>query len=348
MRNKKLLSCLIKHHETLAVAVFSFFLLFGLGFHIMLYFPLHQSPDIQTYLAMAQWDFDQSEIRKYRIIIPIIAGLINTLFHPLFEIMAPWTFQGDFSLCMSFLLINTGFMSLSAVFIYKISKIYLDNKMVCGIALLAFLSNRWTLETSGLPLVDSLYLLSIVLGIYGMLSKKWPLILCSILIGPWAKEAYIFMIPLLIFYGYPSRLKLAWSLLLSGCLVFSFRFLMDHYSAHHWSSSLLKDLDSFQTIPLAFKRLFSFHGLYELFSAIGLWFVFPLSALLFHTKEFTSKILQHGRAIFIAYLPFVLLQALLSADLGRMFYLAIPQVIIAVAVALDIWRKKLDCLTGMG
>lgn len=341
MQSNKLQSFLIKHYETLAVGVFGFFLLFTLGFHILLFFPLDESPDIQTYLALAQWDFDQSEIRKYRIIVPLLAGLIDSLFHPIFDALKPWTFQGDFSLCMSFLLINSGLMTFTGILLYKICRSYIPQQTICGIALLAFMSNRWTIETTGLPLVDSLYILTLVALIYGLLSKKWTYIFCSILIGPWAKEAYIFMLPLLLLYGYPSRLKLCLSLMLSGFIVFSFRFLLDHFTGHPWSASLLKDLDSFHTIPQSLNRVFSFHGLYEIFSAVGPWIVFPFFAIVFYSKEFMNKIKLHGNLIFSAYLPFVLLQALLSADLGRMFFLAIPQVIIAVAIALDIWRNKL-------
>lgn len=48
------------------------------------------------------------------------------------------------------------------------------------------------MEIAGLPLVDSLYFLSLLLVLYGFFSKQDYWFVTGIFFGPWAKEAFVF------------------------------------------------------------------------------------------------------------------------------------------------------------
>ncbi len=322
---------LIKEESLIFMIIF--FILWNLGFHILVYFPLDQSPDIQNYLAMAQLDFDQSPVRRYRIIIPFLAYFINLIFGWFFNLFHPWSFEGNFSLCFSFFLINTTIMSFVMVMIYKLCKSFQIGFWYCLVAIVAVLSSRWTAELSGLPLVDSLYLLSLVFALYGLKTKQWSYLIASIWIGPWAKEAFIFMVPLILLFAKTEKLNLLKHLVLSGILVFGFRFLFDYYFGNDWTHSIKEDLTSFTSIGISLSRLFSFHGLYDLFSVVGFWILLPLLAYLKYRNNFLT-IYTDNLLLFNSYLLIVLLQALLSTDLSRMFYLAIPVLAVWIAISL--------------
>ena len=326
---KKLLS------EDSLIFFLSFIILWNLGFHILIYFPLEQSPDAQDYLSMAQLESDQSPVRRYRIIIPLIAYLLNSAFGWCFDLFHPWSFEEDFSLCFSFLMVNTIIMSFAMMMIFKLCKSFQIGFWYCLLAVIAVLSGRWSAEISGLPLVDSLYVLSLVTALHGLKTKQWSYLIASIWIGPWAKEAFIFMVPVILLFAKEARMKMVIHLLLSGILVFSFRFLYDWHNGIEWMSSFKEDISTFSSIGISVKRLFSLHGLYDIFSVIGFWILIPLIAYVKYKPAFTSIYRDHF-LLFNSYLSIVLLQALLSTDIARMLYLSIPVIAVWIAVSLKI------------
>lgn len=320
------------------IFILSFFCLSSLGFTLMLYFPMHDSPDIQSYLGLAQGDWNQNIIRKYRIIIPILAGGLDKILAPALTKLQPWTFQYPFSLCVSFLLINSLVMSMVAVLLYRLGRSFQLSHFSCLGMLLYFFSNRWTQEITALPLVDSLYLLSITLLIGGLVMKKESWVLVSIIIGPWSKEAYVFLLPMMLcFAAWAVVSKRMVFLLISGILVFCFRFWWDLHNHQAPDSSLRANFSSFSTIPSAFDRLMSLHGIYELFSLAAPWLILLVWAGWKHRQAFSSLVFAQGRWFYCMYLSIVLLQALLSGDLGRMFYLAIPLSAICIGCAMQCW-----------
>ncbi len=322
--------------EAFLIFAISFFILWNLGFHILVYFPLDQSPDIQNYLAMAQLDFDQSPVRRYRIIIPLAAWFINSTFGWCFNAFHPWSFEGNFSLCFSFLLINTTIMSLAVVMIYKLCKSFHPGFWFCVLATIAVLSSRYSSELAGLPLVDSLYFLSMVLALFGLKTRQSAYVIASIWIGPWSKEAFVFMVPLILVFAKTERLLMIKHLALSGILVFSFRILFDHYQGHPLMSSIQEDFSSFDSMGISLMRLFSFHGLYDLFSIAGFWLLIPIFAAIRYKSAFESSFSGNSSMMFNSYLIIVMFQALLSTDLSRMFYLAIPVIAVWLSISLKV------------
>ncbi len=320
------------------IFIFSFFVLWNLGFHTMIYFPMDLSPDIQNYLAMAQLDFDQSPVRRYRIIIPMLAYVLNTLLGGVFDLFHPWSFDQDFSLCFSFLMINTLIMSWVNCLLYNLCRHFQLSSLISLIVVVAICCSRWSAEISGLPLVDSLYFACLVMAIYGLVIKNWTYVIASIWLGPWAKEAYIFMAPVILLFADSQRWRCMIHLVLSGLLVFAFRFSYDSYLGHNIFLSIREDLSSVSSIQLSLKRLFSFHGLYDIFSILGFWLFIPFFAAIRYFTEFV-KIFESYRSLFIVYISSVILQALLSSDISRMFYLSMPVLAIWLGAGLMILNK---------
>ncbi|MBK8450506.1 MAG: hypothetical protein IPL42_10990 [Saprospiraceae bacterium] len=320
-------------NEDTWVYTFSFIILWNLGFHILIYFPLHESPDIQTYLGIAQLHFDDSLVRQYRVLVPFMAFLINGSFGWLFESLKPWSFEGDFSLCFSFLMVNTLIMSFVLLYIFKLCRIFKLGFWYCVMALIAVLSSRWTAELAGLPLVDSLFVLSLVLLLLGIVNNQNTYLIASIFLGPWSKEAYIFMVPLILYFNRDQIVKWIGYLFCSGVIVFSFRFCLDWYLGRSFFQSLHEDAAALFTISKSFQRVFSFHGIYELFSIVGFWIFIPFIAWYHFSKPYLIES-KTTRNLFYTYLGIVFILALLSGDLGRMFYLSIPVFAVWIAIGL--------------
>ena len=189
--------------ENLIVFLFCFAVLLGPAYSLFdsYNYDTVANPDIKTYLGLANFDFDQSPIRKYRVIVPFIASGIDFLFHPIFSKFAPNTFPGpDFSLCLSFLLVNCILMSIFGLLVYQLSKAFGCSRNATVVGLLSVLTCRWTMYIAGLPLVDSLYLVIIAMTLLGIKTKNTTLIVVTIFLGPWAKESFLFVAPLIFFF----------------------------------------------------------------------------------------------------------------------------------------------------
>ena len=319
--------------------VFSFAVIFGAAFTLLLNYKydIVTNPDLKTYLGLANFDFHQSPVRRYRIIIPFLAAGVNYFFSPVFTFLKPWNFQGsDFSICMSFLVVNCIIMSIFGVIIFRLCKLYGASAFGSLIGLLAVLTCRWTPYFAGIPCVDSLYLLIIAMALLGLKTKNNKLIIAVILIGPLAKESFIFIAPLLLVFSNMNKWKLVGWFLLSAIIIFSFRYYFDIINNLSINEGLKSDFEHTGNISSSLHRLFSFHGIYEIFSIFGIWGVLFLLLLV---KGFRNGIQLQMPAYILFYLVIVLIHALLSTELARMFYLAIPVIAIWISAISDNFLK---------
>lgn len=318
----------------LSIFLLSFAIIVGPAMSIMDSFDYSSlSPDIKTYLGLANGDFDQNAVRRYRIIVPFMASLVNFCFGFIFDKIQPWSFKGpDFSLGLSFLLINTGLLSLAAVYIFKILKHYKVSTLSSIIALLCFLSCRWSAYIAGLPWVDSLYFLMVVILLYSIITSNAKLLFIALLIGPLSKESFIFFYPLIIFYSNENWLRKIGFITSGVLLAFLVRFLIDYSYNFNISDSIHKDLDHFNQIMLSLKRMFSFHGIYELFSITSL-FTLPFFFLL--SGQIRSKVISNLPSFSMLFFVIIIFHAMLSSDLTRMYYLMLPLLCLVIGLILD-------------
>ncbi len=281
-----------------------------------------ENPDIETYMGLASFDFDQSPVRRYRVLVPFAAAGVNFILSPILDRVQPWTFPGpDFSLGFSFLLVNSILVALCGLLVFQLCQQFGISVPGSILGSLSFLTCRWTAYAAGLPLVDSLYLLVIIMVLLAIKTRRDSLIILAIMLGPWAKESFIFIAPLIFFFHPMKKGKLLFWFVLSGAIVFSFRYAFDQLNGFSASESIQKDLGHFDQIGPSLQRLFSFHGLYEILSIIGLW---GAGFLLLIKKEFRISLKQLTPVYFYFFLGIVLVHALLSYDLARMFFLATP------------------------
>lgn len=298
--------------------------------------------DVQTYVGLSEFDFDQHPVRRYRIIIPMLAAGIHFLFGSILNLLSPNDFPGDFSRIMSFVLVNSVLMALYAVLLFRICTAVIDESKYWPaiIGVISVLTCRWTMLIAGSALVDSLYLVVLGFTLLGILKQRLWMLILAIYLGPWAKEAFIFFVPLLFFAERKYYPKLAIHLVISGVIIFSFRYLFDQSIGAQFGESISRDVSHFEVIPMSLKRLFSFHGLYEVLSIGGIWNIFIIGGLFI--KRYRTILKEHIGFIWLVLSLVVLIQALLSFELARMFYLLTPLLAVVIALFIDmIWEGRI-------
>lgn len=307
--------------------------LFGPAFTLMseYHFDGGLNPDIESYLHMAKLDFEESPVRRYRPIVPLLAGLIDVVLGPLVEQVRPWTFPyEDFSLAFSFLLVNLGIMGLVSVVLYKLVGYVTDRPLTKALAILAVLSARWAVYFAGIPIVDSLYLLAICILLYAMIQRDGRLLVFSFIVGVISRESFLLFLPLLLFPMTSMRYRLLAGVS-AALAVFLLKWGIDYYIGADMRVSIDRDLAHWHNISASIQRLFSFHGLYEVFSILGFWWL-PATIGLWVVR------LKKHRSIprwAIAFCSCIVVHALLSTELARMLYLATPLLMMAVALGVD-------------
>jgi hypothetical protein len=90
--------------------------------------------------------------------------------------------------------------------------------------------------------------------------------------------------------------------------------------------------EQINNIPVSIKRLFSFHGIYEIISIFGMWgllFIFLLN------KNIRILLKQKTTLYMVLFLFIVLIHALLSTEIARMFYIATPVIAVWLSLISD-------------
>ncbi len=323
-----------KYRLSIFVFLFSLAIVQGVSFTLMNNYTESMGSDALIYMEIAKGNFDQNPIQKYRVVIPLMAGGVDLIFGGLFEKIKPWSFEGDFSLFVSFWIINTILISFFSLATFLLCRAYKISMIAAFVGLLALLTCRWTAYMAGLPLIDSLFCLISVLVLLGIKEKNNLLIVLCILIGPWAKESFIFVAPVIFLFAPLNKFKQIGWFLLSGVLVFTFRYYFDQLTGTTIEDSLKKDLGHLENIYSALSRLFSFHGIYELFSVTGLWIFIPCYLWIKNVQRFKG-LLKELDVFMYFYVGCVFAQAIVSAELARMFYLALPVLVIFVGLTID-------------
>ncbi|MDF1698284.1 MAG: hypothetical protein P1U56_20715 [Saprospiraceae bacterium] len=296
--------------------------------------------DVQTYVGLSEFDFDQHPVRRYRIIIPFLAAGLHFIFGPIFTLLSPNDFPGDFSRIMSFVVVNSLLMSVYAVLLFRICQAVIGSSKIWPaiIGVFSVLTCRWTLVISGSALVDSLYLIVLGLLLLGILKNKLWMLILAVYLGPWAKEAFIFFIPLLLFLEKKYYPKILLHLVISGVAIFTFRYFFDQSIGAEFGESFTRDVSHFSVIPDSLRRLFSFHGAYEVLSIGGVWNVFILVGVFL--KKYRIELYKSLSKLWLLLAVLVLIQALLSFELARMLYLLTPLLAVVIAQLFDLFSQQ--------
>lgn len=322
-------------HEYLLVFLFCFAAITGPAFSLMDNFDQSQCVDCKTYLGLAEGHWNQSPVRRYRPIVPALATVANKTFGRLFHLLQPTSFPGDFSLSFSFFLVNSLLLSLWGLVIYLFIRSYQVSRVWALAGLLVLFTCRWTPYIAGTPIADSLYCLVVGAALLSLRQQSKWLTAAVIIVGPFAKEAFIFIAPLLFFFApMPKKWQLVW-FTISGILVFGYRYVFDRLTGLPAEAGLAADVEHISYMAENARRLIGFHGLYDVLSNEGLWLVFPIIAFTW-VPIYRTELKQVMQPVILWFLLSILVHMVLSSSFERMFYLTMPLLCLITAMSFRI------------
>lgn len=270
------------------------------------------STDANSYIAMSHGDFDVMPVHRYRIIIPFIAGGLQSVLENGISDVS----EVD---KLSFYIINFLISGLAAFLLFLLFIRFGFRIELSLLGTLLFICSRIVVLSTATPLVDSLFYLSIVCMIF--LIEKRNVIILSVLLPLMllSKETFLplLFLPLLIteFRKTMYIIGIIFSLL----IFFGVRSMLGDVQGTHESSSLVNIVSTHARNMLSnLKISFTATGLHDWQN--GFSFILILSMLGFRRDYFDNKRIVPSYLIWI--IPLAIIYGLLSGNLGRMLFTA--------------------------
>ena len=313
----------------------------GPAYPMYAHYDFSHSLDTRSYLKLAHGEVQGVNVtRRYRVLVPALAAAAAAPLQLVYARFWPQRMATDGPLRLAFYLVNTLFMALMGLLLYQTARLYGATMAAAALAVAAVLSSQWAVYMSGLPLVDSLYLLLFALAFYAV-QRAWGAGLAmALLLGPLAKESFVFLVPWLLIYG---RRALPWprqllALAVGVGLAAGVRHIIDARLGAPAAESVANAFDHLNNLVYSLKIILSVKGLGELFGIFGFFWLALLPGI---TGRASAPAGHSWRAALgwpgAAFGGVVAVHMLLSGDLGRMGYLAAPVFTVALALALPQW-----------
>ena len=321
----------------------------NLAYPMYVHFDFSHSPDTRSYLRMAAGRFDSVRVtHRYRVLVPTAAAVVAAPIAKIYGRVWPQRPAGLWPLRFAFYLVNCVLLAAAGSYWFNAARLTGATPEAAALAMLAVLTSRWAEYAAGLPLTDSLYLLVFSLGYYAIRRGprgQWALIIV-LLLGPLAKESFIFLLPWLFWFG---RKTLAWpkqllALATGAAALFIVHRFIDTGLGAPATQSVSNALEHVENIIYSLHRAASAKGLGELLSIFGLFTLIVPFALWLDknpAKRTSAPLYATLGWAEISLLAVVIIHMLLSGDLGRMGYLAAPVFCSALALVFTHWRRLL-------
>lgn len=305
------------------------------------HYDFSHSLDTRSYLRLATGRYDSVNVtRRYRVLVPLAAGALARPLATLGAPAAPARPAGEWPLRLAFYVVNCLLVSAAGALWYRTARLAGAGAGAAAVAVAAVLSSRWAAYAAGLPLTDSLYLVVFGLGYYA--GRRGPgagwAVAAALLLGPLAKESFVFLLPWLAWYG---RRALGWrgqaGALAGGLAALALvHYLVDNAAGAAPTETVTNAFSHLQNVAYSVRRLASLKGAAELFNVFGLFTLPVLGAGLWPVGRRALAPVRGGAEA--ALLAVVAVHMLLSGDVGRMGYLAAPVLVAALALAAGAWR----------
>jgi hypothetical protein len=323
--------------QVLLVWLFSLAILISPAYNLYLTYDYNSNPDCKTYLAIANGNFKGESItRRYRIIVPFAAKAIAWPIEKVYAKLWPHRAAAEWPLRMGFFAINLMLMATVGLVVFLTCKAYQFSTAGSFVALIAVLAGgRWGNLFAAIPITDSLYILVITAVVYAIKTKNNYLLAACIVIGPLAKESFIFIAPLIFIFADMHKLKQGAFFLVAGAIAFAVRYRIDEVAGSTAEEGIINGLSHIDNVMYAMQRIFSIRGLGELATVLGI-FSFVIIIGLTNGMHAIKSWLGRLDFILLCLLAVMLLHAALSSEVARMLY--IGSIIWALAIA-AIW----DC-----
>lgn len=311
----------------------------GPGYNMYLHYDFSHTIDTRTYLDIAKGKFENESLtRRYRVPVPWAAAVVAWPISKVYTAIWPSRPADEWPLRLAFYIVNSILAAIAGMIIFYTCRAYGGSVISSFIAMTAVMAGRWMNYTAGLPMTDSLYLIIVSLTLYAIKTRNNPALIACILLGPLAKESFIFIAPIIFFFGSVPKWKQVILFLLSGAIAFALRWWIDRQAGTSGDASLENAFLHADNIIVSLKRIFSVKGLGELFTIMGT-FTFIILAGFTGNKPNSSPWRKAIDLPVLLLLVAILIHAVLSGEVSRMLFLG--SVIWAVLMALVLDRHRL-------
>ena len=311
---------------------------YGVSFQQFLHYDWYNPrglSDSASYLAMSNGDYAISSGHRYRVIIPFLANLVRNFVQPLIPSEQLQWFGGIDA--FSFYIINYLFSSLTGLFLYLfLVKLKFDPKLSL-LGVFIFLGSRITIISTGAPIVDSLYLLSIIIIVYFCLTQNT---LALFILAPLLILSKETIIPFLLLPFFVKQINRKIFGVSFGISLANFFWVRDTVSS--WSLNKLEANDpifdvfinhlksGFENIIQTYFSMGGLHGLFSTFSVF--WIIAAFGAWLYFKKLISFYRLPYFLFFII---PITFCFTVLSSNVGRMLLSSFPIVIPFILIGID-------------
>jgi len=301
--------------------------LYGTSFQQYRHFDIESprgSTDARSYLRMSHGDFNVRAMHRYRFIIPVLVSAIR----PAVVLLVGNSSKIDF---LAFYLVNFVLMSATAYVFFYLLRSFGFGDTLSYVGICIFLSSRITVQTTGTPLVDSLYYFAIAVVFLGVKNGKITQLILAypLLILSKATIIPFLMLPLLTHWQH--RWKIFVSLALSVTVV---------ALARHYLFQLASPDDQRTFVEAVSKpvtrfasnvaRLFTPSGLHSLQCGYSFFLCFGVVGFVLNSRRRLHDIPN----AFLLIVPLSLTFSLMSGNIGRMFFtssfVVIPYALICI------------------
>lgn len=304
----------------------------GGGFVISKHSDASWSIDSESYLRMAQGDFNVTVTHRYRVIVPLMAGTFHT--YALAAMHVVWPEKSEVQLLRySFFVVNLLLFAL-AVALLASTYAHSGESMWLGVLVaLPLCASRWAVYLIGLPLTDSLYLACLACLWVGLITSNTRMLWAALIVGPMSKETFILFLPLLLAAPALSK-KVLRSAFLAGLIgvlgMFSIRWWIDTQFGAPPENTTDNILLHVQLAGTHTLQLLSIKGIAQVFGTFGLFGLLPLVVFLPAFASFRVTIYKSLKPLWLliaGWLGVVVIHMVLSGDFSRMFFFASPPLV---------------------
>lgn len=307
--------------------VFSAAILYGTTYQQFRFFELASpggAADATYYVQMSRGEFEFEDHHRYRWLTPTIARIVRPA-------LADALQDEELTTRLSFYLVNFAFGLGTCVALFALLQAMGFSIPLCLLGVCAFAGSRVTVLVTATPLVDAAYFCAIATLLFLAIARKYWMLAALLPVMVLSKETFLpfLLLPLLTqmrkFHAYGVAL-------LASALTFVVsRRVIDSFHPSIGSSLWETTLEHLGGVSQHLSELLTLRGLYDLQS--GFSFLLLLAAM---GAWLNARHRYHDIPnIVLATVPIGLGYALLSGNLGRMFFAAFPCVIAYALVSID-------------
>lgn len=265
------------------------------------------------------------ESHHYRWVTPALARLALPIARQL-------SADDELSIRLAFYLVNFAFSLVTCLVLFRLLQLARYSALLSMLGVCAFASSRVTAFVTATPLVDAAYFCAIAIVIWLTVEKKALALAFAMPFLILVKEPVMLFVLLPLLTDLRKR-RAIWVGLAVATVTFviSRRVVEGYYAGHDAALTDATLMHIFEVGPVAARRLFGPSGVHDFQNGFSL--LLPLSAI---GAWLNARHRYHEiPVVVVATLPMAFGLALLSGNLGRMFFAAFPAVIAYALIAVE-------------